>query len=96
LEQEAFMNRIVKEHYPASKLPEDLREGLAPGAEVTVTIEWESAPNDDIGEGGLSRRLRRPERVMTLEEMFAMRRPVYRSGAEIDAEIRRQRDEWDD
>ncbi len=33
------MNRIVKEHYPASKLPEDLREGLAPGAEVTVTVE---------------------------------------------------------
>ena len=25
------MNRIVKEHYPASKLPEDLREGLARG-----------------------------------------------------------------
>jgi hypothetical protein len=86
------MNRIVKEHYPASKLPDDLREGLAPKAEVRVTVEWDSAPNDNTGDGALIRRLRRPERVMTLEEMFAMRRPVYRS----DAEIRRQREEWDD
>ncbi len=32
------MNRIVKEHSPAENLPEDLREGRAPGAEVTVAI----------------------------------------------------------
>ncbi len=37
------MNRIVKEHYPASKLPDDLREGLAPGSQVTVTIVEEQA-----------------------------------------------------
>ena len=36
------MNRIVKRHYPAAKLPADLREGLDPGAEgVTVTVEAE-------------------------------------------------------
>jgi hypothetical protein len=33
---------------------------------------------------------------MTLEEIIASRRPPYRSKEEIDAEIRRQRDEWDD
>jgi len=75
------MNRIVKEHYPASKLPEDLREGLAPGSQVTVTIVEEQAP---------------PEKAMSLDELFALRRPPFRSGAEIDAEIGRQRAEWDD
>lgn len=33
------MNKIVREHYPASKLPEDLREGIPEGAEVVVTVE---------------------------------------------------------
>ncbi len=33
------MNRIVKDHYPAAKLPEDLREGIDPAAEVVVTVE---------------------------------------------------------
>jgi hypothetical protein len=75
------MNRIVKEHYPASKLPDDLREGLAPGSQVTVTIVEEQAS---------------PEKAMSLDELFALRRPPFRSGAEIDAELRRQRDEWDD
>jgi len=75
------MNRIVKEHYPAENLPEDLREGLNPGSQVTVTIVEEEA---------------RPEKVLSLEELFALRRPPFHSGAEIDADIRRLRDEWDD
>lgn len=33
------MNRIVREHYPVEKLPEDLREGLAHSAFVTVTVQ---------------------------------------------------------
>ena len=33
---------------------------------------------------------------MTLEEIFKMRRPPYRSAEDIDASIRRLRDEWDD
>lgn len=75
------MNRIIRKHeYPASKLPEDLREGLDPDATVSVTIE----------------ELKRPERVMTLDEIFALRRPPFRTAEEIDADIRRQRDEWDD
>lgn len=75
------MNRIVKEHYPVSKLPEELREGLDPRQMVTVTVLVEETP---------------PEKVPTLEELFALRRPPFRSGQEIDDELRRQRDEWDD
>lgn len=35
------MNKVVLEHYPASKLPEELREGIAESASVTVTVEVE-------------------------------------------------------
>jgi hypothetical protein len=49
------MNRIVRENYPASKLPDDLPAGVAPWSTVTVTIVEEE---------------KRPEKVMTLEEFF--------------------------
>jgi hypothetical protein len=75
------VNKVVRENYPASKLPEDLREGIDPASRVTVTVMEDEKP---------------AHRVMTLEEIFASRRPPYRSKEEIDAEIRRLRDEWDD
>jgi hypothetical protein len=75
------MNRIVKEHYPASKLPEDLRAGVDPGATVTVTIVEDQ---------------QRSERNVSLEEIFEARKPPFRSPNEIDADLHRQRDEWND
>jgi hypothetical protein len=75
------MNRITREHYPASRLPEDLRVGVDPSSTVTVTIVEEE---------------KRPEKVMTLEEIFALRRPPFRTAEEIDDDLRKQRDEWDD
>ena len=75
------MNKLIRENYPASKLPEDLREGIDPGSRVTVTVTENNKP---------------PHEVMTLEEIFASRRPPYRSKEQIDAEISRLRDEWDD
>ena len=74
------MNRIIRENYPASKLPEDLREGIDPSKRVTVTVVEDSPAYQP----------------MTLEEIFALRQPPYRSAEEINAEIRRLRDEWDD
>jgi hypothetical protein len=76
------MNKIIREHYPASKLPEDLREGVDPESIVTVTVTVEG--------------LQRPERVMSLEEISAARRPPFRTAEEIAASIRQLRDEWDD
>jgi hypothetical protein len=75
------MNKVIRQHYPASKLPSDLREGIDPEDNVTVTVVAEEAP---------------PHRVMTLEEIFAARRPPYRTPEDIGAEIRRSRGEWDD
>jgi len=89
------MNKIVREHYPVSKLPEDLREGLKPDEEVRITIESDSTPDFDSIFPETAALLRRPRRVMTLDEIWALRQPPYRSGEEIDEELRRQRDEWD-
>jgi hypothetical protein len=75
------MNSIIKSNYPASKLPEDLRAGVDPASTVTVTVTVEE---------------QRPARIRSLDEIFASRQPPFRSAKEIDAEIRRERDEWDD
>jgi hypothetical protein len=74
------MNKIIREHYPASKLPEDLRPSDDPNASVTVTIEEE----------------KRPEKVMALDEIFSLTGFRRRTAAEIDADLRQMRDEWDD
>jgi hypothetical protein len=76
------MNSIVREHYPVSKLPEDLREGVDPNSTVTVIVTVEE--------------IRPPTKIMSLEEIFAARRPPFRSAEDIDADIRKQRDGWDD
>jgi hypothetical protein len=75
------MNRIIRENYPASKLPEDLRAGVDPSSTVTVTIVEEE---------------KRPEKVMSLEEIWALRAPPFRTAQEIDDDLRRDRDEWND
>ena len=74
------MNRIVKTHYPISALPEDLRQGLDPAADVTVIVE----------------ETERPDKIMSIEELFAARRPPFRSADDIIQDIRKQRDAWDD
>lgn len=72
------MNKIVREHYPASKLPEDLREGIGSTEKVTVTVEVEE----------------RPDRVMTLDEIFALQKSPRRTVEDIDADMRALREEW--
>lgn len=74
------MNKIVRQHYPASSLPKELRPTGNPNVAVTVIVEEEQT---------------RPENIMSLEEIFAARQAPFRSAEEIDADLRRQRDEWD-
>lgn len=75
------MNKIVFEHYPAAKLPDEMQARVGPSSTVTVVLTVEETS---------------PEKVMTLEEIFALRRPPFRSKEEIDADLRRDRDDWDD
>jgi hypothetical protein len=73
------VNKIVREHYPAAQLPEDLRPSSDPHARVTVIIEEEA----------------RPKKIMTLDEIFSQKGFRRRTKKEIDTDLRRQRDEWD-
>jgi len=75
------MNKITRQHYPAANLPEDLRVGVDPEARVTVTVMLEE---------------QRPSIALMLDEIWTQRRPPYRTKEEIDADVRHQRDEWDD
>jgi hypothetical protein len=78
------MNRIVREHYPVSKLPEELREGLEPGASVTVTVEEEVRKAPSVEE----------MRRQFLEVRKSLKHKV--TVEEAVARIRELRDEWDD
>ncbi|HYW64463.1 MAG TPA: hypothetical protein VE865_14810 [Bradyrhizobium sp.] len=71
------MNRIVLHHFPTSKLPDEMRGKVNPLSTVTVTVEEETPEKE------------RP----TIADIFARRRPPFRSKEEIDAEWRLQRDE---
>ncbi len=73
------MNRIVKEHYPIERLPEDLRAGMTSNSRVTVTVVEE--------DGATRQRL-----SALLEAMDASDRP-RRSLQEIDAHIRELRED---
>ena len=77
------MNRIVRDHYPAEKLPEDLRAGLPIGAQVQVTILVE-APQKST------------EDVLAMIDAYrATRQETVRTVEDAVAEIRALRDEWD-
>jgi hypothetical protein len=79
------MNKIVKEHYPASKLPVELREGIEASALVTVTIQEEVGRKEPPSREELRQLIEQAQRDaqgVTMEEAVAR--------------IRTLRDEWDD
>lgn len=75
-------SKIVVEHYPVDKLPEELRAGLASGEMVRITVEREA------------QEVREPR---PLHEMYGFAAGLYASqGLDPVEFIRRLRDEWDD
>ncbi|TPN36633.1 hypothetical protein FKO01_08690 [Mesorhizobium sp. B2-3-3] len=77
------MNKVILEHYPASKLPDELRSGIALGASVTVTVEEEA-----------KRPLGR-EQLLELMQNAQASAPGT-SLEEAVARVRALRDEWED
>ena len=74
------MNRIVREHYPISRLPEDLREGLDPNGTAVVTVT-------ETGQvASLSRGLE------AVREYRRTHKPRYQTDKEIVELVRRIRD----
>lgn len=76
------MNKIVREHYPASLLPAELREGLAAGASVRVTVEEE-----------IRKPLSREELLKSLRDARRYARGV--TSEEAVTRVRELRDEWE-
>ncbi|ADH87592.1 conserved hypothetical protein [Ancylobacter novellus DSM 506] len=86
------MNKIVREHYPVDRLPEDLREGIE-GPYVSVTVVTEEAP------AGVDERIEailRNPKPMTIEEARARVGERGTTTEEAVARIRALRDEWDE
>ena len=75
------MNKIVRRHYPASRLPEDLTEGLPDDALVDIEI---TVDEDD----GSKRR-------HTLRDYFGVAKDRNTSIEQAVQRIRDLRDEWD-
>ena len=80
------MNKIVREHYPASKLPDDLRGHVPPQAMVRVTVESDVEPPT------------KPllQIMRDIEEARRAGQWPATSAEEGVARIRALRDEWDD
>jgi hypothetical protein len=74
------MNKIVREHYPVDRLPEDLKVGLDPTQEVRIVIEQDQPV--------------RP--VPTLTELLELRSQFKPATDDPVERIRKLRDEWDD
>ncbi len=79
------MNRIVRKHYPASKLPDDVRGDIDASALVTLAVEVEEAPR---------KRLTLDDLTSMIDKARAGKRPV--SEREAVARIRKLRNEWED
>lgn len=77
------MGKIVLEHYPAAKLPNELRGSIAANASVTVTIEEEPT----------SKALGHEELIALTKQAQARARGTTIEEA-VDR-IRKLRDEWD-
>jgi hypothetical protein len=78
--EEMVMNKIVREHYPISKLPEDLREGLDPNGTAVVTVT-------QSGQAALP-----SKGLEAVSEYRRTHKPRYQTDKEIVDWVRRIRD----
>jgi hypothetical protein len=87
------MNRLVREHYPVSKLPEDLRHGFEGQREVRVVIDAETSGEQTPDLDTASTHM--PEAQLGHFSRFKhLRRANFASDEEADAYLRSLRDEW--
>ena len=75
------MNRIVRDPYPVSELPENLREGLEASEFVRVVLQ-PLAPKP-------------PKKPVDLQDLFDRARPSFHSLEEVADHVRAIREEWD-
>lgn len=85
------MNKIVINHYPVEKLPEDMRQGLSVGGTVKVVIEEEPLGSTAVERKKMTAR----ETVEEIERYRKGRTTPLLSEDEAVTRIRQLRDEWD-
>jgi hypothetical protein len=78
------MNKIVREHYPVERLPEDLRVDLGLARTVKVTIVAE----DVVGE--------QQDHQAAIAELRELRSRLKPSPSDSVERVRALRDEWGD
>lgn len=89
------MNRIVREHYPVSNLPEDLQKEFPGQDEVTLVLEApvssEQAREDALA---LAEIRKTGIRGGDFSRFKHLRRSNFRSSDEVEAHVNALRDEW--
>lgn len=98
------MNKIVRDHYPASKLPDDLRGDIDTNATVRIIIEQREALDalDASAPAPALSDYRKPGSSVELADLLAgIRAYKQQHGSTTDSEeavrrIRELRNEWDD
>jgi hypothetical protein len=82
------MNKIVLDHYPAARLPDDLRRGFEDAREVRVTIEIadDAEPHRNRLSG---------EQPGLFSQYRNLAGQSYTSIEQVNDRIRALRDEWD-
>lgn len=79
------MNKLVRQHYPASKLPADLRDAIGSAEQVTITIEQEEDAKRRDSDATQQSWYQRNKHIQ---------RDNYKTTEEINEYIRALRDEW--
>ncbi|AMJ63279.1 hypothetical protein [Bosea sp. PAMC 26642] len=77
------MNKIVREHYPVERLPEDLRAELGLVQTVTLVIETDGEKSRSV------------DRAAAIAELLEHRRTLRPSADDSVERVRKLRDEWD-
>lgn len=77
------MNKIVREHYPVDRLPEDLRAELGLARTVTLVIETEDDQSKSTA------------RAAAIAELLEHRRKLVPTTEDSVERVRKLRDEWD-
>lgn len=94
------MNRIVRERYPVSRLPEDLRAAFPGQEEVTIIVQpldqaIEAHPSDD-DQDALAAIAKDEIRGGDFSRFKHLRRANFASAKDVDVHISALRDEWAD
>ena len=80
------MNKIVREHYPVDKLPEDLRELFPNAEEVTIEISVADEAREQTG----------AETVAMFKQLRGPPGEQNKTMGDIVRDVRLLRDEWED